>query len=175
MRVRGKGATLIAGEELRSPPLPFLDLDDTEALALIGIGVAEEVKEDGSSLEQPEPDHVVIDTPAGDSGDSGTNPAPAVEGAPAADAVADEASVGADGGASQEPEASATGSTPSADASASERQVNIRDMFELLDANDLVKTGARAGKPKVSAIEEATGFTDVTAEEIDALWDARAV
>jgi hypothetical protein len=42
-----------------------------------------------------------------------------------------------------------------------------------MEADDLVKTGDRAGKPKVSAMEAATGLTDIHANEIDAAIAAK--
>jgi hypothetical protein len=157
MRVRGKGATLDAGEGLRSPPLPYLDLDETEALALIGIGLAEAVEdEDEVPAAEPEPEPVVEPV---------VEPEPVTEPEPV-----EQASVGADGGASQESEASASDSNPPTN---TERQAAIAEVFEILADDDLVKTGPRAGHPKVSAIEAATGLTGITAEEVDALWAAR--
>lgn len=59
---------------------------------------------------------------------------------------------------------------PEPDAPADEdRAAAIAEALDLMEADDLVKTGERAGKPKVSAIEAATGLADVTAEEIDAV------
>lgn len=152
MRVRGKGAVLIGtGEEgeVRSPPEPYIEVSEDEGRALIGLGIAEEVDGEASvaGLAEPEPLSAAA-----------VEPAPAEPAPPA--------------------ETSTEGAEPSAagdiePAAPTERQDAISEVFEILDADDLVKTGERAGRPKVSAIEAATGFDDVTVAEIDALWAAR--
>jgi hypothetical protein len=53
------------------------------------------------------------------------------------------------------------------------REEAISAALDLVEEDGLVKTGARAGKPKVSAIEAITGLNDVTVEEIDAALAAR--
>jgi hypothetical protein len=56
---------------------------------------------------------------------------------------------------------------------AAEHNTDLADALELIDDDGLVKTGPRTGKPKVDVIKALVG-TDVTAEQIDAAWDARA-
>lgn len=52
------------------------------------------------------------------------------------------------------------------------RNEEIAATFSLLNEHDWVKTGARQGKPKCSAIENIVGYP-VFVDEIDPLWDAR--
>lgn len=146
MRVRGKGA-IITGAEGRSPPLPYIEVDDNEAKALIGLGVAERVEPDEAvAAETPEPE--VVETP---------EPEP-VE----VDEVV------------QEPDEESPAATDPTEADPDEaRKADLNEAFELLGDEDFVKTGARAGRPKIASLEAATGFSDLTVDEVDALWSAR--
>ena len=150
MRVRGKGA-IIRGGGLSSPPAPFIEISEDEGRALIGMGVAVEVFDEDAApapapAPEPEPESAPEPAPA---------PAPEPEPAPA-------------------PANPGEGGTePSAGGEVAPRDAQISEVFEILEADDLVKTGDRAGHPKVSAIEAATGLNDVTAAEVDALWAAR--
>lgn len=159
MRVRGKNAVLI-GAEGRTPPLPFIEVTEEEGLSLIGLGVAEEAH-GAADVAAPaaEPES------AGEASDAGlAEPAPAEPGASSVDSLAEVVTPPADATSADE--------APSGNA-ASDRDEAILEAFELLTDEDLVKTGERAGRPRVSAIEEATGFTDVSVEELDRLWAAR--
>lgn len=53
-----------------------------------------------------------------------------------------------------------------------ERGQHIADALDLLEPEHMVSTGARVGKPKVTAVAEIVGFT-VTAEEVDAAVAAK--
>jgi hypothetical protein len=78
--------------------------------------------------------------------------------------------------AAEEPKAEAEAPAPEAPKSpavAEDRAQLIADALDLVEADGLVKTGARAGKPKAAAIAEITGLNDVTVEEIDAAVAAR--
>jgi len=156
MRVRGRGTVLKCGG-VKSPPAPFIELEDGEALALIGLGVAERVEGELPAAENhpeaPAPEPEPETDPAASAEDA--EEAPAEPPAPPA------------GNSDEEPANLAHDQEPT------EREQTITDAFELLAGDDLVKTGERAGRPKVSAIEDATGFKDVTADEVDALWANR--
>lgn len=146
MRVRGEGCVLDGGEGKKSPPLPFVDLPDDEAISLIKAGIAKAFVE-GEEVEvevaftPPEPEPVlVLDAPR-----EGENPAQVVVQEPA-----------------QEP--------PAAAVEPIDRQATLIEHFELLSPDDFVSTGPRAGKPKVSVMKDSTGFEDLTAEEVDAAF-----
>jgi hypothetical protein len=52
------------------------------------------------------------------------------------------------------------------------RDADIAEAVPLLDEHDFVKAGARAGRPKCSAIENVVGYP-VFIDEVDAAWDNR--
>jgi hypothetical protein len=52
------------------------------------------------------------------------------------------------------------------------RDADIAEAVLLLDEHDFVKAGARAGRPKCSAIENVVGYP-VFIDEVDAAWDNR--
>lgn len=163
MRLSPKNCTL-TGAEGSSPPLPFIEVDDAEGAALVAIGVATIYGNDGqTAVEPPTP---VVSDPGPDAVDIEPDVTAAELGVNA-EPEPDEPSVGA-----EQPAAGESSDEPAA-AELTERQAAIAEVFDILEAGDLVKTGARAGKPKVSAIEAATGLADVTADEVDALFDAR--
>lgn len=141
MRVRGRGAVL-HGAEGATPPLPYIELDDAEAQTLIALGYAEAVDELAAAPEPsvaPEP--VIV---------------PVVEVAPV-----------------QEPEPEIEPEVVQEPAekspAAPSRLDDIIEAIELLDEDDFVKTGVRAGKPKVAPLAGVLGF-EVTAEEVDAAF-----
>ena len=141
MRVRGKGVVL-HGAEGNSPPLPYIELEDAEALALIAKGVAVAVGELAAApAPSAAPEPVIV---------------PAVEVAPV-----------------QEPEPKSEPEVVQEPANeppaASARLLEIVEAIEILDDDDFVKTGARAGKPKVASLAGVLGY-EVTAEEVDAAF-----
>jgi hypothetical protein len=141
MRVRGKGV-VIHGAEGATPPLPYIELDDSEALALIARGVAVAVDELAAAPElsvAPEP--VIV---------------PAAEVAPV-----QEPEPQTEPEVVQEPAEKPQAATP--------RLEEIAEAIELLDDDDFVKTGARAGKPKVAPLASVLGY-EVTADEVDAAF-----
>lgn len=140
MRVRGEKCVLDGGEGKKSPPLPFVDLPEDEALALIASGAAKAYFEAGEEVtEEVTPEPVVE---------------PAVVQEPAIEPPA----------ATEEPVVE----EPVVDTV--DRQATLIEHFELLSDEDFVKTGPRAGKPKVDVLKESTGFADLTAEEVDAAF-----
>lgn len=54
------------------------------------------------------------------------------------------------------------------------RDSDIESSLDLLNEHDFVKTGARAGRPKCSAVENIVGYP-VFPAELDAAWDKRPV
>ena len=141
MRVRGKGVVL-HGAEGATPPLPYIELDDAEALALIAKGVAVAVDELAAAPEPsvaPEP--VIV---------------PAVEVQLAPEPVV-------------QPEPEVVQEPANEPPAASARLLEIVEAIEILDDDDFVKTGARAGKPKVAPLAGVLGY-EVTAEEVDAAF-----
>lgn len=180
MKVRGKGTVLI-GLEGRSPPLPFIEIEDGEGEALIALGLAVEVSDEEAELAQVE------EAPADDQVEE-----PAQPSIPVTDTAAQakvDADIAADHAAEASEEASEEGSEAPAEESTDDnvgagepdqggqegetRAELIAEALDLVEADGLVKNGDRAGKPKVSAIEAITGLTDVTADEIDAAVAAR--
>ena len=142
MRVRGKGATLHGAEGRHPPQLPYIELDDAEALALIARGVAVSVDELAAA---PEPS--VAPEPA---------IVPVVEVPPVQEPEAEiEPEVVQEVGEKTEP--------------ATSRLDEIVEAIELLGEDDFVKTGPRAGKPKVAPLAGVLGF-EITAEEVDAAF-----
>jgi hypothetical protein len=170
MRVRGKGAVLIGHGGLQSPPEPFIEVSEDEGRALIGLGVAEEVdvvfveKTDETEAAEKvdgEASDAGLAEPVTPSAAEETPPAETLEPAPPAEAEI------ADQGQPLE-------GTNDAPVEPAERDAAILEAFEILADADMVKTGEREGRPKVKAIEDATGFDDVTVEEVDRLWAARS-
>lgn len=150
MRVRGKGATL-HGAEGASPPLPYIEVGDEEAAHLIRIGVATSA-EDEPVVQEPaqeppattEPETVAEPEPVATEPEAVVQPEPAVTD-PEPEVVVDPAAA---------------------------RLADIAEAIELLDTEDFVKTGPRAGKPKVKPLEDVLGV-DLTAEEVDAAFALR--
>lgn len=52
------------------------------------------------------------------------------------------------------------------------RDTDIAASLDLLNDFDFVRTGARAGRPKCSAVENLVGYPVFT-DEVDAAWDKR--
>lgn len=156
MRLRGIKITL-SGPEGSSPPLPYVTVDDEEGAALIAAhpGWVSEFVEGGepvgAGLAEPEPEAdaaALVEPEAVTAAPTDSAEAPSVEGAgtPSTETV-------------EQPEAA--------------HASDLTDAFELLGADDFVKTGPRAGKPKVDAVKDIVE-RDVTADEIDAAWEARS-
>jgi Ca2+-binding RTX toxin-like protein len=174
MRLRGIGMTLEGAEGVKSPPHPFIEVEDGEAetlLALYPKGVAV-VGDDDS--EEPDDDTTTgsegpetIDGAAGDdtlgSGDGSDTLAGGEGGDTLPGSEGGDTVVGATGGDTL---AGGTGGDRV------EHPTDLVDAFELLEADDFVKTGDRKGKPSVTAIKNIVE-RDVSAEDIDAAWDAR--
>ena len=170
MFVRGKGA-VIRGGGLSSPPAPYIEVSDHEGRALIGLGVAEIVE--AASGVSPSTVKVVQEPVADQPAATGDAEAETQEPTVALTAGVDTSEDGfaADAVDWSEDEAEDAGPVDvSPAAGLTERDAGILEVFELLGDDDLVRTGARAGRPKVSAIEDATGLKDLTAAEIDPLW-----
>jgi len=123
----------------RTPAGGFATVDDVQGRALVRLGYAREIPEG----DEPVPAPVA---PA---------PVPPPPPAPAAEPV----------------EAFAPADEQFAEAKAvdAEREADMIEIFELLDADDFVQTGNRAGRPKVKAVEEALGY-NVTMAEVDAAF-----
>ena len=181
MRVRGKGA-IIRGGGLSSPPAPFIEISEDEGRALIGMGVAEEVLDEDEQpvdLEAVEAARLAAEAEEADrkaAAEQEANVAAAAAAQREAAQVAQEeaaARLAAQGAVQPAANPGEGGTEPSAGGEVTPREAQISEVFEILEADDLVKTGDRAGHPKVSAIEAATGLNDVTAAEVDALWAAR--
>jgi hypothetical protein len=151
MRVVPTHGTLHGGTHdnlVACPPEPFLEVDEDEGNYLIRLGVAK-VYVEGQEAN-------VAKVTVFEAGDR----------------PVEQASVGAEGAASGE-EASAAASEATSDREDGEQAERLKDVaehIELLEPDDFVKTGDRAGKPKVAALVEATGFADLTAEEVDAAF-----
>lgn len=121
MRLRGITLTL-TGTEGSTPPLPFIEVEDGEAEALL--------------KSFPEGSIIVV------SDEDGAEPAEPVEPAPVAPAEPPVAQVPSD----------SENSPSEDDAGDTNTFAEILDAVELLDADDFVKTGDRKGKPKVDAV-----------------------
>lgn len=135
----------LQGVEGLCPPLPFITVDRTEGEGLIARNLAK-------LYGGPEAEPVV--EPAAPP--ASPEPEPVVEPEPEPEPEA-------------EPE---TGGADDAGAEPDTRAQEIADAVDLLEDDGLVKTGPRAGKPKVKAVEEILGY-ETTAEEIDAVIAAR--
>lgn len=154
------------GQRVKCPPTPWIDVDDAEATALIkrGLAVAVDVPDPVGAATPAEPEPPVEPAfPSIDLQSAALEPVaepavvePIVEPEPVAEEPVVEPVI--------EP-------PPAVELTA--RQTAIAEVFDILEAPDLVGSGPRAGKPKVSAIEAATSLTDVTAAEVDVLFDAR--
>lgn len=182
MRIAGKGCVLDAGGDQKSPPLPFIEVDEDTARALIGTGVAVAFEgDDGLAAEWAESERKAAEEAQAE---LAANAAAEVEAKRLTDEEAEEAAriaaAEADSKAAEEAERLAAeqggegreGGEGGNDADA-ERKQTIADALELLEPEHLVKTGPRAGRPKVKAVEEISGINDLTPEEIDAVAAAK--
>jgi hypothetical protein len=135
---------VLHGPEGICPPLPYLVVDDNEGLLLIERGLVNEFIEQGE-LHLP-PEH---DTADG----AGNHP----------EVVAETPSVGvAEAGSG----GAATAVTSEPVLPANERLHEIAEHIHLLEPDDYVKTGARAGKPKLDVLKAVLGY-DITSDEVD--------
>lgn len=176
MRITGAGCVII-GPEGRTPPLPFVTVPTEEGDSLIALKLAIAFNGDA-----PEPE---VDAEA----EAAALAAAEAEAAEAAaeDALREEAEAELAALNAAEAEAARVAAEAEANANtgeggdtnpgegdaAAERATTISDALDLVEEAGLVKTGERAGKPKVSAIEDITGLKDVTADEIDAAIAAK--
>lgn len=216
MRVTGKGCVIEGEGGRRSPPEPFVEIDDAEAAelvalklaapyrdadetpaalfgssvlpALVAVGDAEiqlgdivrraagnATADDWNALPEGERDTLIeaaLNAMRLEAGRLADNSLPTP---PADDAAAGVGDTAMSGGAADDTDASGdaarddTAGTGDAEAIDANRAQAITDAIELLEDEHRVKTGPRAGLPKVSAIEEITGLSNVTADEIDAI------
>lgn len=174
MRVRGHECHLI-GTEGSSPPLPYIEVSANEGKALIGLGVAKAVT--GEELDaEAEAETAAAEALAAE--------AQALEDAAREEAEAELAALNAaeEEAARLAAEAEANAnegegegddSDGEEDPAAAERANTIAEALDLVEEAGLVKTGDRKGHPTVKAIEDITGLTDVTADEIDAAVAAK--
>lgn len=150
MLIVGKNGT-VQGLNGASPPLPFIEVEDAEAQTLIDRGYAiAYVGDDAPEIAVDPVIEPVIEPVVDPVVD------PVIE--PIVEPVAEPAPV-------NEP---LFGETEVAAGDAEEAlKLEIISALDLLDEDDFVKTGERAGKPKVSAINAILGY-DVTAGDVDA-------
>lgn len=183
MRVAAKGCVL-HGAEGATPPLPWVTVDRKEGHELIrkGLAVAVEGGEDDAgddmdiayvlNAEPNDNDFAVLDMIAADKAYEPWFTAYVASRLP--DILAKHAPAAAADSAPRparkaKAKADAPADTPPADPAPAdaERAQHIADALDLVEDEHLETEGDRAGKPKLSAIAEITGF-DVTAEEVDA-------
>lgn len=163
MKLTGKNTSLV-GAEGHSPPLPFIEVEDAHANRLIALGWAKEYVEGEAEVREPD---ITLEAPAlPEPEPEADEPAAPVEAkAEPSESEASPSSVGvADG------EASAAAGESQAEAEAdpaAERLREIADHIHLLTDDDLVKSGARAGKPKLDVLSGALGYP-VSADDVDA-------
>ena len=187
MKLAGVGMTLYGAEGAKSPPLRFIEVDDKEGNTLLALYPKKVLRLDAPADEAEAPEVPVAegDAVAVVNGDGTATPAVIVDGEPVATG---EATIVLDPEAT--PPAPAAEDAPAAPAPApaeeseaidaaeasrlagGEHPADLVEAFDLLEDDDLVKTGDRAGRPKVDAIK-AILDRDVTATEIDAAWAAR--
>lgn len=148
VRVAGKNCVLDAGGGQKSPPLPFIEVDEETARALVGTGVARLVGEDDARAAE----WAAAETEASEAAQAELAASVTEPELDADDAQADEAP---------------------GDASDIDRRQAIVDAFDLLEPEHFVKTGARKGFPKLNAMEDITEIRDLTVAEIDELFAAR--
>jgi outer membrane biosynthesis protein TonB len=154
VRVCGKGATL-RGPEGSSPPLPFLNVTDQEGETLIRLGIAvrvadEDVEAPAEAPKPKAPPKAKVEAPAPPPPPAEETPPP-----PPPEAPVEAPKVEA------EP-------APKAEGNAEDRAETILHALDLVEPNGMEAEGDRKGKPTVQAIQEITGLSDVTVEEIDA-------
>jgi outer membrane biosynthesis protein TonB len=144
VRVCGTGATLHAPEG-SSPPLPFVTVSDAQGANLIRLGLATRVADDVEApVEAPKPTPKPAAAPKSKAAPAEAPPPPPAP----APAPAEETKV-------EEPKAD-------------DRAETILHAIDLVEPDGFETEGDRKGKPTVQAIQEITGLSDVTVEEIDA-------
>jgi hypothetical protein len=223
MRLRGNGLTL-TGPEGKSPPLPFVTVEDAEGEALIALYPKSIINIDALAVEveaivnEPEAGAPTVES-AGDDILLGSSIQPAMVaigdievplGTIVAAACGKMTSAEWNALTEDEREARIAGSITQArefagrdenndivgttdalddasddagnegahepDAGGEEgatRRQAIADAIDLLDDDGFVKTGERAGRPKVKAVADVLDDPNVTAEEIDAVFAER--
>lgn len=159
VRVAGKSCVLDAGEGRKSPPLPFIEVDEATARALIGTGVA-----------------VLVDESEAVAAEWAKSEADAREAAQAelAAYVAGQAEPESEGGPASEPEETVTTDSVPVTSVDGDRRQTIIEAFDLLEPEHFVAIGARKGRPKLNAVEDISGIRDLTVAEIDELFAARS-
>jgi hypothetical protein len=197
VRLTGNGFVLM-GAEGSSPPLPYIEVDENEARALIRSGDAilyagsAELAAEWAEGERQASEDAQAALAAQATADAEAKAKADAESAAQAAAEAD-AKEKADADAQAEAERlvaeSLANGTPlqvdegllvpggegeggeggQADDAVAARKQTIADALELVEDEHLVKTGARAGKPTLKAMEEITGLADLTVAEIDAV------
>lgn len=160
IRVRGTGCVLI-GPEGRTPPLPFITVDEGEGNALIAQKLAALYTGEEPEAEAPAEDEVTEEVAEEVTEEVTENAEEVVE------EVTDEVTEN-DTDTGGEGDDENGGDDP-----AVERANTIMEALDLVEEAGLVKSGDRKGKPTVKAIEEITGLEDVTADEIDAAIAAK--
>lgn len=194
MKLCGIKMTIEGEGGLRSPPEPFVTVEDKEGETLLAlypkqlrrVDVVEVVGEvtpvltphDGAlppEVEVKDGDAVAI---VNDNGTAipavieGGEPVPTGE--PAIDLTAAPAEeVAPETPAEEVVDPEAIDADEAARLAAVEHPADLMEAFELLEADDFVKTGDRTGRPKQSAIK-AILDRDVTVEEIDGAWAAKS-
>lgn len=181
MRIVGKGA-VIHGPEGHSPPLAWVTVDEDEGNRLIALKVAARVHRDDDAEPQVFVDDGAVPawalSEAGSLEDFDILERLAVDGAYApwfAAYLERNAPELPEGAGSEEPEREGAdgGEGDALPAEPDPRQVEITDAIDLLEPADFVKSGARAGLPKLDALKGVLGY-DVTAEEVDVAFAAKA-
>lgn len=174
MRLRGTGMT-IEGVEGRSPPLPFVTVNDAEGAVLLSLYPKNAVEVEGDVISElaalgestPKPFALPIE-PVAVVGIADGDQVGIVDDDAIVPAVVD----GAESAPTGDPEI-----TPEPEDGGNEsatREQAIADAIDLLGDNDFVMTGLRKGKPKVDAVNDIVGDdADVTAGEIDAVFANR--
>jgi hypothetical protein len=156
---------VLIGPEGRTPPLPFITVDADEGRALIAQKLAAEVTGGDEAADAAEA--AAREAAEREAAEAAEREAREAAEREAAEAAAREA---AERAAAAGPNVSGDGEGKGLDL---ERASTIAEALDLVEADGLVKTGDRKGRPKVEAIEEITGLADVTAAEIDAAIAAK--
>jgi outer membrane biosynthesis protein TonB len=150
VRITARDCVLI-GEAGHCPPLPYLEVSDDEAQALIGLKLAAEYEGQDEPAAPPPP-------PPAKTKKAETPPPPPPPPPPP------------DTPPPPPPPANGTEEGHQAD----DRAETILHALDLVETDGLETEGDRQGKPTVAAIEAITGLADVTVEEIDAALAAHA-
>lgn len=170
MRLTGKNTSLV-GSKGETPPLPFIEVDADEGDRLVALGYATDL----DNPEKVEPKFELIEEPAAPTAEEPEAAEPAApaevskEASPSEPAAAPPSVGVTDGESSAAARLSpaAAEDDPAAPDAATTRLREIADHIHLLTDDDLVKTGARAGKPKLDILATSLGYP-VTSDEVDA-------